>query len=423
MDKTRGGIIKQSGSNASKNKKRKAEQVSKALKKKKFIVEEHESNFDSDTMAEIDNYQDNESSRDTQTGDEDEDPLSLPICAKDISDFKLNKEQKLKCLLVLFVHTMLLSDDRSKIVDSSHIKMKQSQVFNERENASYALYDILWAFLDGIYEAFPHLGKYAKKSLDSPLPIFRLLRWYTAKNDNIIEGDPFKYKGKSTKVVHPYFIPTVRETKKNYLTTLKPYVDEVKDTILDALKANLKGVIVRTSAVENVEDEYLSYHNPNQPCENYVPSTSKDETTNLAVDDDNFSAPTVDDEILPLAIVDDDLVVVDEYFAKEVDEVVEEMKEEEKDQDEEKMTSKEEEKLEEKKEEESDKEKLEEKKNEENEASGEEDKEQQEEKITEDEEKEKVEEESLATDATKMEKEVDVMDIMIELNVDVGGDE
>ncbi|KAH0757214.1 hypothetical protein KY290_020707 [Solanum tuberosum] len=55
-------------------------------------------------MAEIDNYQDSsaqssddaessndksdsedESSRDTQTGDEDEDPLSLPICARDIS--------------------------------------------------------------------------------------------------------------------------------------------------------------------------------------------------------------------------------------------------------------------------------------------------------------------------------------------------
>jgi len=55
-------------------------------------------------MAEIDNYQDSsaqssddvessndksdsedESSRDTKIGDEDEDPLSLPICAKDIS--------------------------------------------------------------------------------------------------------------------------------------------------------------------------------------------------------------------------------------------------------------------------------------------------------------------------------------------------
>jgi len=36
---------------------------------------------------------------------------------------KLNKEQKLKWSLVLFVHSMLLSHDRSKIVDSNHIKM------------------------------------------------------------------------------------------------------------------------------------------------------------------------------------------------------------------------------------------------------------------------------------------------------------
>ncbi|KAH0773792.1 hypothetical protein KY290_010929 [Solanum tuberosum] len=178
-------------------------------------------------MAEIDNYQDSsaqssddvessndksdsedERSRDTQIGDEDEDPLSLSICARDISAYlcdaklkrvlekgeefyykvtknknitatklmclikgsKLNKEQKLKCSLVLFVHTMLLFHDRSKIVDSNHIKMvddldffnsylwgkesfnltltylkneinlkKESEVYNERGNASYAL--------------------------------------------------------------------------------------------------------------------------------------------------------------------------------------------------------------------------------------------------------------------------------------------
>ncbi|KAG5598909.1 hypothetical protein H5410_030279 [Solanum commersonii] len=105
------------------------------------------------------------------------------------------------------------------------------------------------------------------------------------------------------KVVHPYITPTIRETKKNYLAALKRYVDKVKDTVLNALKKNLKGVTVLTSSVENVEDEYLSDHNPNQP------------STNLAIDDDNYSAPTVDDVILPLAIVDDDLAAVDEYFA------------------------------------------------------------------------------------------------------------
>ncbi|KAH0678607.1 hypothetical protein KY290_020708 [Solanum tuberosum] len=40
-----------------------------------------------------------------------------------IKGSKLNKEQKLKCSLVLFVHTMLLAHDRSKIVDAIHIKM------------------------------------------------------------------------------------------------------------------------------------------------------------------------------------------------------------------------------------------------------------------------------------------------------------
>ncbi|KAH0635611.1 hypothetical protein KY290_036023 [Solanum tuberosum] len=64
-----------------------------------------------------------------------------------------------------------------------------------------------------IYEVLPHLGNYAKKSLDSPLSIFRLLRWHTTKSDNIVDGDPFKNKGRSTKVVHPYLVPTVREKK------------------------------------------------------------------------------------------------------------------------------------------------------------------------------------------------------------------
>ncbi|KAG5598910.1 hypothetical protein H5410_030280, partial [Solanum commersonii] len=190
---------------------------------------------------EIDNYQDssaqssddvessndksdseNESNRDTQTSDEDEDPLSLPICAKDISSksqncstyprdaklkkvlekgekfyykvtknksisatklmrlikgSKLSKKQKLKCSLVLFVHTMFLAHDQSKIMDPSHIKMvddldffnsymwgkdsfyltlpylknkinlkKQSEVFNER-GTLYALYGLSWPFL------------------------------------------------------------------------------------------------------------------------------------------------------------------------------------------------------------------------------------------------------------------------------------
>ncbi|KAG5615954.1 hypothetical protein H5410_015778 [Solanum commersonii] len=397
-------------------------------------------------MAEIDNYQDSsaqssddvessngksdsedESSRDTQTDDEDEDPLSRKIyddfkgtCFGHLrhipEHFKLNGQMGEKFYYKVTKNKSITATTLMRLIKGSKLSkeqklkcsLKQSEVFNERGNALYALYGFSWAFLVLIYEAFPHLEKYAKKSLDSPLPISHLLRWHIAKNENII----------LLKVVHPYLTPTVRDTKKNYLATLKPYVDVVKDTILDALKANLK----------NVEDEYLSNHNPNQPCENSVPSTSKDESLceqsmveivayvreeklrrneknkKKKVDDDNFSAPTVDDEILPLAIIDDDLAIIDEYFAEENLEENDEEKEEEK--------------LEEKKEEESEEKNMEEKKNEENEASGEE-----EEKITENEEEEKLEEEDLATDVAELEKEIDVMDIMMELNGEVGGDE
>ncbi|KAG5590885.1 hypothetical protein H5410_041399 [Solanum commersonii] len=279
---------------------------------------------------------------------------------------------------------------------------------------------------------FPHLEKYAKKSLDSPLPVPHLLRWHMEKNNNIIEGDPFKYKGKHM---------------KNYMETLKPYMGELKDTVLDVLKENLKGVTVLTSTVENVEDEYLSDYNPS--CENTVssghkniPSTSKDDNlcervasleqsmeklrrmeknkkkkaTDLAVDDEDFATPTVD-EILPLAITDDDFVAVDEYFADEVDEV-----EEEKEQEEVKIAEKEEEKLEK-----SEEEKLEEKKKEQNKeehiASGEKEKEQQEEKMIANEKEEKLEEEGLAIDVTEEEKKVDVMSMVMELNGEVNSDE
>ncbi|KAH0761467.1 hypothetical protein KY290_017540 [Solanum tuberosum] len=208
MAKTRGGIVKRYVPKPSKNKKRKAEEVSRSSKKKKIIVEEPKSNSNSDTMAEIDNYEDSsaqatddvesseentvsgdeESSRDNRdTRDENDDPLmSLPTCAREISVKYLKNKINLK---------------------------KQSEVYKERGNASYALNGFPWAFLVWIYEAFPHLDNYAKKSLDSPLPIPRLLRWHTTKSDNTVEGDPFKYKGRSTKVVHPYVIPIVRETK------------------------------------------------------------------------------------------------------------------------------------------------------------------------------------------------------------------
>ncbi|KAG5590139.1 hypothetical protein H5410_040653 [Solanum commersonii] len=296
-----------------------------------------------------------ESSRDTQTGDEAEDPLSLPISTRDISgksyDMKtwIHEIGSFPVKISIRARIVVYRDFRNLLgkeifnLTLAYLKnkinlKKQNDVYNERGNASYALFGYMRLFLI--------LGKYAKKSLDSPLPISHLLRWHTTKNDNIIEGDSFKYKGKSTKVVHSYLSPTVRETKKNCLATLKPYMDEVKDTVLDALKENLKDVTILTSTVESVEDECLSDHNPNQPCENFVPSSFKDENLGKRVasleqsmveivsyiqeekfrrteknkkeeeDHDNFSAPTVDDKILPLPIVDDDLAAFHESFAE-----------------------------------------------------------------------------------------------------------
>ncbi|XP_055827889.1 uncharacterized protein LOC129896091 isoform X2 [Solanum dulcamara] len=54
------------------------------------------------------------------------------------------------------------------------------------------------------------------------------------------------------------------------MATFKPYTDECKDMVLDALKTDLQGATVFTDAV--VEDEYLSDHTPIQVCENFVSS-------------------------------------------------------------------------------------------------------------------------------------------------------
>ncbi|KAM3232876.1 hypothetical protein P3L10_018235 [Capsicum annuum] len=104
-----------------------------------------------------------------------------------------------------------------------------------------------------MYEAFPHLGKFAGKSMDEPFPISRILRWYTTKSDQIIDGDP-KYKEKVTKNVHPHIIPTVREMKMDYMITFDPYTDEVKNNILDGLKKELEGVTVLISNKDSDDD-------------------------------------------------------------------------------------------------------------------------------------------------------------------------
>ncbi|KAG5579876.1 hypothetical protein H5410_050503 [Solanum commersonii] len=251
------------------------------LKKEKNVVEEPKSNLDSDTMTEIDNYEDN---------------------SAQVNDDVKSSEEKM-------IVEMRRVVDIPEILEMRMMIPCPCQFVQEKS--------LVW-----IYEAFPHLGKYAKKSSDSRLPIPHLLRLYMTKSDNIIEGDPFKYK---EEIVHPYLTPTIRETKQSYMATLKSYTDEVKDTVFDALKANLKGVIVLTSRVASLEQSMME-----------VVAFIRDEKLrtqknkkNKAVDED-YTTPTVDedgvvvdvDEILPLAIINENLVAVDEYFAEKVNEVV-----------------------------------------------------------------------------------------------------
>ncbi|KAM3222782.1 hypothetical protein P3L10_022052 [Capsicum annuum] len=180
---------------------------------------------------------------------------------------------------------MLLAKDSTKVVDTKLIRMvdslsffekypwgkktfqltmdylkkksdlkKQNEVFDEKQKASYALFGFPWAFMIWIYEAFPHLGEFAGKLMDEPLSIPSILRCHTSKSDKIIEDDPFKYKGKGTENVHPYIIPTVRETKMDYMITFEPYTDEVKNNVLDGLKKELEGVTVLTSNEDSDDD-------------------------------------------------------------------------------------------------------------------------------------------------------------------------
>ncbi|KAG5591294.1 hypothetical protein H5410_041808 [Solanum commersonii] len=193
--------------------------------------------------------------------------------------------------------------------------------------------------------AFSHLGKYAGKSLDSPLFISHC-----------------------TLISYP-----CREMKQNDMTTFKLYTNEAKDTILDSLKVKLKGVIVLTLVVESAEDDYLGDHKPIPLCENSVPSGHKKvlnksndgicmsvlrrieknkKKQEAAVDEDhvvvvnenlatlvsedladiviNEVLAAIVNEDLAIIIVDEDLIEIGKYIAEGVDEVVEEKKEHDK---------------------------------------------------------------------------------------------
>ncbi|KAM3217651.1 hypothetical protein P3L10_027094 [Capsicum annuum] len=246
---------------------------------------------------------------------------------------KLNDDQKFKCRLLWFLHTMLLAKDSTKVVDTKLIRMvdslsffekypsgketfqltmdylkkksdlkKQKEIFDEKQKAYYALFGFSWAFMIWIYEAFPHLGEFAGKSMDEPLPIPRILRCYTLKNDKIINGDPFKYKGKVTENIHPYIIPTVREMKMDYMITFEPYTDEVKNNVLNGLKKELEGVIVLTSNEDSDDDGDLG-DNPVgvRVGDDDSPSTSKVAAGTLSPGDLHKRVAALEEAVLDIA--------------------------------------------------------------------------------------------------------------------------
>ncbi|KAM3284273.1 hypothetical protein P3S67_023072 [Capsicum chacoense] len=247
---------------------------------------------------------------------------------------KLNEDQNFKCCLLWFLHTMLLTKYSMKVVDTKLIRMvdslsffekylwgketfqltmdylkkksnlkKQKEVFDEKQKASYALFGFPWAFMIWIYKVFPHLGEFAGKSMDEPLPIPRILRWHTLKNDKIIEGDPFKYKGKVTENVHPYIIPTVREMKMDYMITFDPYTNKVKNNILDGLKKELEGVTILTSNEDSDDDGDLG-GNPVgvRVGDDDSPSTSKDAARTSSLRDLHKSVAELEEAVLDIAV-------------------------------------------------------------------------------------------------------------------------
>ncbi|KAF3636860.1 hypothetical protein FXO38_23969 [Capsicum annuum] len=350
--------VKRPTSTSSSSRKRKAEEVSKTFKRKKSVVDESVSKIESKILADISKYDESsahksEDFEDSEgrskgkskeesesgsgegedrrdTGDGEEDPLSLPICARDISiksyglttwmddlgsfpaniyvtknksitaaklislmkGKRLNNQQKLKYALVWFMHAILLAKDPSNKVDSDYIKMaidieffggypwgkksfgltlsylkqktnlnKQKEAFVKRNNASFGY---MSSFL--IWEG-------------TPISHWILLCLFSVFLDDTRRS-----------IVHPYLTPTVREMEQRYMRTFKPYTEEVKNTSIDALKVQLKGVTVLTSSAEFVdEDEDLGgrHYVPSLACAcDHTGSSGLKTALNASNDDD-----------------------------------------------------------------------------------------------------------------------------------------
>lgn len=76
--------------------------------------------------------------------------------------------------------------------------------------------------------------------------------------------------------MHPYLIPIVRKMKQHYIKIFKSYTNKVKDTIIDLLKVQLKGIIILTEGDEHLSDHDVHCVNSDFSRQKNILSTSND---------------------------------------------------------------------------------------------------------------------------------------------------
>ncbi|TMW92506.1 hypothetical protein EJD97_012963 [Solanum chilense] len=215
-----------------------------------------------------------ESSRDTSR-DED-DPLSLPIYARDISD---------------------------ELYDLG-IWLDELKTFPAKIT--------VW-----IYEAFPYLEKYVGKSLGTPLPISRILKWHTSKSEDVVVGDPFKYKGRSTKAQLKSETILIEgdehlgDHNVHCVNSLSNRQNNVQSTSNDGNLEYLSDLVLylEQSMVEVVA--YVRAEKLRRIEKNKQKKQEKSKILYVNITTNNKD----------LAVVDEDFAAIDEYFTNGVDEV------------------------------------------------------------------------------------------------------
>ncbi|KAG5589963.1 hypothetical protein H5410_040477, partial [Solanum commersonii] len=166
------------------------------------------------SMIEIERYEDNRKSYDggedeniRDSGDGVDDPLSFPICARDIS-------------------------------------VELYDLFTCMNDLGY--------FPTNIYMAYVDERQYKRKGNS-----FKYIR-----NNTKIKLYLLLYNNIFKLIVHLHLSPIVHEMKQTYMKTFKSYMNEVNNMFINTLKVELKGVVVLTSLIEVADDDKdLNGHN------------------------------------------------------------------------------------------------------------------------------------------------------------------